>query len=61
MLRVISSLLGIPVLLAVLLALALDAGQSPFVAVTTKTFELGILPVVIAIAGSPEFQVGCRA
>ena len=50
MLRVISSLLGIPVLLAVLLALALDAGQSPFVAVTTETFELGILPVVIAIA-----------
>ena len=48
MLRVISSLLGIPVLLAVLLALALDAWKSPIGAVTTPTFN--ILPVMIAIA-----------
>ncbi len=50
MLRVIASLLGIPVLLAVLLALALDAWQGPIGAVTTETFELGMLPVMIAIA-----------
>ncbi len=49
MLRIISSLLVIPILLAVLLALALDVRQGALGAVTTETFELGMVPPVIAI------------
>jgi hypothetical protein len=50
MLRIISSLLGIPILLAVLLGLALDVRQGALGAVTTETFELGVATLVLGIA-----------
>ncbi|MFZ2989905.1 hypothetical protein [Ideonella sp.] len=50
MLRIILTLLGLPILLAALLALVVAARHGALGAVSLETFELGIVPVVLAIA-----------
>ena len=47
MLRVISSVLVLPFVLAVLLAGAMELGEGRLGSLTAETFELGVLPLVL--------------
>ncbi len=49
MLRIIASLLGIPVLLVALLAVALQLHEGRLGALTAETFELGFLPLFLVV------------
>ena len=49
MLRVIASLLGIPVLLVVLLAAAIELHEGKVGSLTAEIFELGVVPLVLVV------------
>jgi cytochrome c biogenesis protein CcdA len=50
MLRVLASLIAVPVLLAVLLAGAIDLNEGSLGSLSRETFELGLLPIFLVIA-----------